>query len=122
MISPKRFLKSFLDAWHGVKFVFNHEQNFKIQIFLALLTYVLGYFVGLRAYEWIVIILLTMLVLVLELLNTAIEKFLDVIKPRMHHFVEVIKDIMAAAVLLASFSAVIIGIIIFAPKLIEYLK
>lgn len=122
MSKNNRFVNSFKDAFHGVKFVFRHERNFRIQIFLAILTGIIGYFAGLKAYEWILIILLASFVLILELINTAIEKFLDVMKPRMHHFVAVIKDIMAAAVLLASIGAAAIGLIIFVPKLIEYFR
>ncbi|MEK7644403.1 MAG: diacylglycerol kinase [Patescibacteria group bacterium] len=121
-MSANRLTASFKDAYHGVKFVFKHERNFRIQIFLAILTVIIGYFLGLKAYEWILVILLSALVLILELINTAMEKFLDVLKPRMHHFVAVIKDIMAAAVLLASIGAAGIALIIFVPKLIEYFR
>ena len=48
-----------------------------------------------------------------------LEKFLDLVKPRLHYHVEVIKDVMAAAVLLASFGSVIIGLFIFIPHLVE---
>ena len=53
-------------------------------------------------------------------MNTAVEKFMDVVKPRLHAQVEVVKDIMAAAVFLASLGSIIIGSFIFIPRLVEF--
>jgi diacylglycerol kinase len=68
--------------------------------------------------EAAVLILVISSVLVLELLNTVLEKFIDVLKPRVHYFVEIMKDLMAAAVLVASIAAFAIGLVIFLPHLI----
>ena len=114
-----RFSKSWQDAFRGVLFVFRHEQNFRIQILVGFITFAFGFWLRLRAAEFIIIALLVLLVLILEFLNTALEKFLDLVKPRLHYHVEVIKDVMAAAVLLASFGSVIIGLFIFIPHLVE---
>jgi undecaprenol kinase len=61
-------------------------------------------------------------VLAMELLNTALEYFTDLLKPRLHHYVLVIKDTMAAAVLITSLGALIIGLIIFIPHFIRLIK
>ena len=74
----------------------------------------MGWFHVSRA-EAIVLILVITAVLTLEILNTTFEAMIDVLKPRMHHYVEIIKDTMAAAVLLTSLSAAVIGIVIFWP-------
>lgn len=70
----------------------------------------------------IVILLLVLSVLILELLNSALEKFLDILKPRLQLHVARVKDIMAAMVLLASIGALVIGGMIFLPYIIEIIR
>lgn len=73
----------------------------------------------LRNWERIALSLVITLVLVLELINTIMEKIVDILKPRIHHYVEIIKDMMAAAVLIASLGALAVGLLIFLPYLIK---
>ena len=68
-----------------------------------------------KVWEAVALIIVMGMVLILELVNTIFEKIVDILKPRIHHYVEVIKDIMATAVLMASVGAAIVGIIIFYP-------
>ncbi len=63
-----------------------------------------------------------MWVLIMELINTVFERIADVIKPRIHPYVRLIKDVMAAVVLISSLVAVAVGIIIFLPYVRELLK
>ena len=116
-MSLKRLLKSFKDAGRGVSYVFKHEQNFRIQVLMGILVIVAAFLFEVSRSELLLLLLLVISVLVLELINSAVEKFADVLKPRLSFQIEVVKDIMAAVVLLASFGAVIIGIIIFWPYL-----
>lgn len=67
--------------------------------------------------ERALLILVTASVLVLEIVNSVVERIIDILKPRIHHYVEEIKDITAAAVLVASFSAAIVGLLIFWPHI-----
>jgi len=76
----------------------------------------------LKGYERIVIMLLIVFILVLELVNSAIEKFTDIIKPRLHAHVGIVKDIMASTVLIASIGALLLGMSIFIPHLIELFR
>lgn len=117
----KRFTKSFGDASRGVVYVFKHEQNFRIQLFLGFIVVVLMFVFGLSRQEMIVILLLILLVLILELLNSAIEKFVDLIKPRLHYQAEAVKDIMAAAVFFASLGSLLVGAIVFGPYIIDFI-
>jgi len=114
-MSIRRFKKSVLDAWHGVVYVYRHEQNFRIQIVLAIFIVILMLVLRLRKSEMVVILLLVFLVFILELLNSALEKLLDILKPRLQLQVALVKDIMAAMVLIASIGALIIGSLIFLP-------
>jgi len=115
MIRVKRLFKSFWYAFKGLKKTFIEEQNFQIQSLVAIFVIALGIFFRISKIEWCIILFTICSVLLMELANSAVERVTDVLKPRIHDYVKEIKDIMAAAVFLASFFAVIIGIIIFAP-------
>ena len=114
-----RMIQSFKDAMRGVSFVFRNEQNFRLQILVGLLVVLSGWYFGLTKTEWIVIIFLIISVITLEFLNSAVEKFADILKPRLDLHVQVVKDIMAGVVFLASCGAVIIGVLIFYPYIID---
>ena len=116
-MSPKRLLKSFQDAGRGIAYVFKNEQNFRIQMVVGILVILTAILFEVSRSELLLLLLLVISVLVLELLNSAVEKFADVLKPRLSFQIEVIKDIMAAVVLVASLGATFIGFIIFWPHL-----
>jgi diacylglycerol kinase len=118
----ERLVKSFSYAFHGLTLVFKQEQNFRLQIFGGFIVLCGALFFPLRGWELVVIIGLVVAVLVMEVLNTVVEHFIDLLKPRMHHYVSVIKDIMAGAVLLTAIGAVTIGTIIFYPHLVNLVK
>lgn len=117
-----RFGQSVRDASRGVKFVFKHEQNFRIQTFVAVCVLLAGWYFRLSKPEWILVIFLILSVVTLEFLNSAVEKFSDILKPRLDYQVQVVKDIMAGVVSLTSIGAVIIGIIIFWPHIASYVR
>lgn len=117
----KRLKQSFKDAGRGMKYVYQHEQNFRLQILLGLVVLIISLILEIARSEFIVVMFLVFLVLGLELLNTVLEKFLDLLKPRLLYQVKTLKDIMAAMVLLASFASGVIGLVIFLPYLIELL-
>lgn len=118
----RRLITSFHDAWRGLSAVFRSEQNFRMQISIGLVALVLAVILPLKNWEVILIILLIILVLVMEILNTAFEYVSDLIKPRLNHYVYMLKDIMAGAVFLTSLGALIIGLIIFVPHFINLFK
>ena len=117
MQSIKNLGKSFKYAANGFAYVFKHERNFRIQVVAAVLVIMLMIVFPLRTLERIALSLVITFVLVLELINTIMEKIVDILKPRIHHYVEIIKDMMAAAVLIASVGALVVGLLIFWPYL-----
>jgi diacylglycerol kinase len=119
MIRFKRLFKSFNYAFRGLVKTFREEQNLRIQIFVAFLAILLGWYLEINKIEWCVIILAIGMVLLAEIINTAVEFVTDVLKPRIDDYVKVIKDIMAAAVMTSSIIAVIVGLIIFVPYLFK---
>lgn len=122
MVSLRRLLQSFRDALRGVRHVFRSEQNFRIQIFSATVVMLASIYFPLHSWEIVLLVLLVVMVLTMELLNSALERLADLLKPRLHHYVGTIKDIMAAAVLITSLGALIIGVIIVWPHFISLLK
>ena len=118
----KNFFKSLHYAARGLRYVFKHEQNFRIQVIISCLVVIFMFWFPLSTREIVMIIILITMVLTMEILNTALERFADLLKPRLHEYVSVIKDIMAAAVLLTSLSAGIIGGIIFIPHFMAWFK
>lgn len=124
----RSFFQSFRWAGRGLRHVFRSERNFRVQalgagaVIAAMVAGGLAKTAPLRPWEDVVFLLLIMMVLTMELLNTALEYFTDLLKPRLHNYVSVIKDIMAGAVLLTSAGALVIGIIIFLPHFIAWVK
>jgi undecaprenol kinase len=120
MIRINRLFKSFSYALKGLLKTFREEQNLKIQIFAGLVVLILGVYFSLGRIEWTVLTLAVCLVLIAEITNSAVERVTDVLKPRINTYVKEIKDIMAAAVLLSSIAAVIVGVIIFFPYVSKF--
>ena len=119
MVRVKRLIKSFTYAARGLVKTFREEQNLQIQTTIGLIIIVFALVIKISRIEWILLIFAISLVVLLEIANSAVERITDVLKPRINHYVREIKDIMAAGVLLASLTAIIIGLIIFWPYLIK---
>ena len=113
----KKLTKSFVFAGQGISQVFREEQSFRIQFAAALTALVLMMVFPLGLIERLIIIMLCIAVLVLEIINSIFERIVDIYKPRLNPYVRDIKDMMAAAVLIASVGALGIGIMIFWPHL-----
>jgi diacylglycerol kinase len=115
MFSLNRLIRSFRYAGKGLAQVFREEQSFRVQTFAGLMVLILALYFNVKIWEAIVLLLVIMIVLVLELINSVFERVVDVMKPRMHPDAETIKDIMAAVVLISSAGAVFIGVLILGP-------
>lgn len=115
----RSFITSVGYALKGIGYVLRNEQNFRMQILAAIVVGILAWYFPLSDAERILVLLLIMLILILELVNSAIEKMTDIVKPRLHQHVKIVKDIMAGTVLVASLGATILGLMIFLPHIIE---
>lgn len=114
----RKIMNSFLFAFNGLAYAFKTQLNFKIHCCFAIFAVLLGLYVRLNTAEWLWISLAIALVLVLELLNTAIEVLVDLVSPQQNDKAGAIKDLAAAAVVVASLFALVIGLFIFVPKFI----
>ena len=111
----RKFKRSVGNAFGGVKYAFRNERNFRYQLLATAIVIFLMYWFDVTRAEQIALWIVICAVLILELLNTAIEAFADLVKPRLHEQVGIIKDIMASTVLIASIGALVVGLLIFWP-------
>ena len=111
----KQFSESFIYALRGIKYVLKYEKNFQTEVGIAILVVLAMIYFQVTRAEMVVLFLIIMVVLIMELLNTVMERIVDILKPRVHPYARLIKDIMAATVLVSSIFAIIIGLVIFLP-------
>ncbi|MBF8456119.1 diacylglycerol kinase family protein [Kaistella sp. G5-32] len=107
------FYKSFLNSIHGVFWMLKSERNFQLEIIGLILNLFLIVFLKLNATDTALILIVSFAVLSLEILNTAAEKICDIVQPEFDERVKIIKDISAAAVVLMSFAAICVGILVY---------
>lgn len=110
-------LKSFRPALNGLKWFLQNEHNVRIHLFLSLLSVIAGIFFQISRNEWIGIILCMGMVLSLEAANSAIEQLVDLVSPKKNQLAGLVKDLAAAAVLIASLIAILVAALVFLPKL-----
>ena len=96
----------------------NIFKSLKIHVFMMILVIVCGFLMKINYLEWIACIVCFALVIGFEMLNTAIENAVDLAMPEIHEKAKLAKDVSAGAVLFVSICSVVIGIIIFLPKII----
>ena len=118
-VAPSLLL-SFKYAWAGVSYVFTTQRNFRIHTVIGTLAVSLGLFLNISAVEMAVITLTCAIVMVLELLNTAIEAVVDLtVKQTYHELAKIAKDCAAGAVLLSAIAALMIASWILLPPLLK---
>lgn len=114
-----KFFSSVRFALKGISHLVRSERNFQIHIVVLSIVCGLGVFFSIEQMEWIAVFLISALVLLAEGLNTAFEKLCDHLHPEIHYNIRKIKDIAAGSVLLTSIFALIIGVLIFLPKILD---
>ena len=113
---------SFFYAAKGLGYAFSTQRNFRIHVGFALGAFVLGLLLGLNKSDLAIMALTATSVLVVELLNTAIESVVDLaIGKRFHPLAQIAKDCSAGAVLVASISSVLIAVLLLFPPLLKQL-
>lgn len=116
-----RVIKSFKYAFEGLRDALLHEKNFRIQVFIFFLIILASVILQISTIEWLIILLCSALVLSAEIFNSGIEKLCDLVSPEIHPIIKRTKDFSAAAVLLTIIISIIIGCIIFIPKIIKWI-
>ena len=118
-VAPNLFL-SFKYAWAGVTYAFTTQRNFRIHTFVGILAVSLGAWLRIEAVEMAIITMTCAIVMVLELINTAIESVVDLtVKQSYHELAKIAKDCAAGAVLISAIAAVIVAAFILLPPLVQ---
>ncbi len=108
-------LHSFRNAFRGIGILLRHEPNARIHLVISTIVVAAGFYFQIKISEWAILLVAICMVITTEIINTSIENLCDRITAETDPDIRNIKDIAAAAVLLTSIFAVIIGILIFWP-------
>ena len=112
-MKSKSFLSSLKSAFFGIRTVVRRERNFRIQLFIAIVVVAACIFFQVNTQMFIMVAFAIFFVLAMELVNTAVEALVDLVcKNNPHPLAKIAKDASAGAVLLASFFAIVVGIIL----------
>lgn len=114
----KKIEDSFKHAFDGIVSSFKSERNMRIHFMMMIMVVLLGLILKINEYEWLICLILFGLIISLELVNTAIETVVDMVMPQINEKAKLAKDIAAGAVLVSAIASVIIGIMVFLPKIL----
>ncbi|MCC6372729.1 MAG: diacylglycerol kinase family protein [Bacteroidia bacterium] len=109
--------KAFAHAFSGLWQAFKHETHLKIHVLAAIVAVSAGFYFSVTHYEWLALCLCMALVISLELINSAVERLCNKLVPQQNQHVKYIKDVAAAAVLVAAIVSVVVALIVFLPYL-----
>ncbi|MDP2175434.1 MAG: diacylglycerol kinase family protein [Bacteroidota bacterium] len=110
-------LKSFKHAGNGLRIFIREEHNARIHFLIAFVVIIMAFYFRIDVIEWVAILFAIGFVLTTEIINTALENICDLISKERNERIKTIKDLSAAAVLISAITALVIGIIVFLPKL-----
>lgn len=116
--SIRKRLNSFKYAFNGLGVLIKNEHNAWIHLFASVLVIIAGFYFKINTFEWLLAIIAIGLVFMAELINTSIEYLCNLIMKERHSEIKKIKDMAAAAVIIAALIAVAIGLFIFVPHII----
>jgi len=109
--------ESFYYAFQGIRTAYKNEPNLKIQTVFAVIALSVGVFLKLDRIEWLILTFTIFWVISLELLNTVIESLVNLVSPEVKPYAKIAKDVSAACVLVAAILSIIVGLILFVPKI-----
>ncbi len=111
----KDFFKSLRHAYRGFKYMAIRERNFRIELIAGLIVFNIAFYLGVEKWELVSLTFIIFIVLILEAVNTLVERLVNIFNPRVHPYAKMLKDVTASIVLIGSVGAVVIGLIIFWP-------
>jgi len=119
----KRFITSLEFAFQGIKTVFKEERNMRTHVMMGLVAFAAGFIFRLTIAEWLWLLLAVFLVWLVEIINTVFENVVDMCTDfHFHPIGKKVKDMAAGAVLLTSCFAIVVGLLLFVPKLLHLLS
>ena len=119
MINPKKLFRSFTHAFRGLQYALAHDQNLRFHVYIALFVVAASVFFDVNPFEMGILGVMIILVIVAEMLNTSIEKMVDLITKEHRMEAKIAKDVSSGMVLVTAIGSIIIGILIFTPYLLR---
>ncbi len=120
--SPGGRLRSFGYAFSGIRTLIMSQPNARIHAAATVIVMAGAFILGLSRLEWCVIILAVAAVWAAEALNTALEYLADAASPEFHPLVKKAKDVAAGGVLVTALGSVVVGLLVFGPRILSVLK
>lgn len=114
--------ESFQFAFEGFRYAIQTQRNLRFQLVAAVLVITISTFLPMELIEWAILFVLVALVIVAEILNTAIEKTIDLIVKEYDPLAKTIKDLSAAAVLFIAFTSIVVGLFIYWSKFVALIR
>ncbi len=120
--SLKTRFGSFKFAFHGLWLLVQNEHNSRIHFLAAIVAIAMGIILKINPYEWSLLIIVIGIVFLTELLNSSLETLADFVNPEWNEKIRNVKDYAAAAVLISAITSVVVGALIFIPKILDLIK
>ena len=117
-LKNKNFIEAWKKAFIGIWYAIKTGRNLKVQLVIAVIVIICCIYFKLNITEWMFLSFATMLVIITEVMNTAIEEAVNLCTDKYHPIAKIAKDVAAGAVVLSALNAVIIAIFIFISKII----
>lgn len=114
--------QSFVYAWNGIKILLEKEKNARIHLCFTIAVIIAGFIFRVSAFEWIMLCLTIAAVWTAEAFNTAVERTVDLVTAEKKPLAKEAKDLAAGAVLIFAAASVVVGLIIFLPKILSLLN
>ncbi len=109
------FFKSLRHAGRGFKYMTIREKNFRIELAAGIVVLGIAFYMEMQKWELVSLTFIIFIVLILEAINTLVERLINIFNPRVHPYAKMLKDVTASIVLLGSIGSIIIGLLIFWP-------
>lgn len=119
MVYNKALVKSFGYAFEGLSHAIRHNRNLKIHLAVGLIVILLSIFIHVTSFEMGVLGVMILLVILSEMINTAIEEMVNLITNEHRKEAKIAKDVAAGMVLVAAMGSVIVGVLIFTPYILK---
>lgn len=121
-LSLTSFFRSFVFASAGIAHVFRTQRNMRVQLVISAVIVLMGWWLNISTVEWAIIALTMGVVFAAEMMNTVVESVVDLASHGVHPLAKIAKDVAAGAVLMLAIFAVVVGMLIFLPKLIAVIS
>lgn len=119
MIEIKKLVKSFGYAFEGLEHAYKYDQNLRIHFFIAILVIIASIVFRVNPFEMGILGIMILLVMVTEMINTAIERMVDLITKEHRADAKIAKDVAAGMVFLTAAGSLVVGVLIFLPHILK---